>query len=294
MRVWRGVPYPLGATWDGQGVNFALFSEQGTGVELCLFASTDHADQQQIINVTERTNQVWHCYLRDVRPGQLYAYRVHGAYEPQNGLRFNPAKLVLDAYAKAITGGVRWDDTPFGYTVGSPDEELTRDDRNSSGAMPRCIVIDPAFDWQGDHPPKIPWNRTVIYECHVKGMTIRHPHVPERLRGTYLGLCTEPIIEHLRALGATSVELLPIHHHITARRLADRGLTNYWGYDSIGFLAPDARYAIGDQVTEFKQMVRAFHAATQALQEMVLLVVLLSTLLCFSDYARKAFLKWLC
>jgi len=261
MRVWRGAPYPLGATWDGQGVNFALFSEQGTGVELCLFAGTDHADQQQIINVTERTNQVWHCYLRDVRPGQLYAYRVHGAYEPQNGLRFNPAKLVLDAYAKAITGQVRWDDTPFGYTVGSPDEELTRDDRNSSGAIPRCIVIDPAFDWQGDHPPKIPWNRTVIYECHVKGMTIRHPAVPERLRGTYLGLCTEPIIEHLRALGVTSVELLPIHHHITARRLADRGLTNYWGYDSIGFLAPDARYAIGDQVTEFKQMVRAFHAA---------------------------------
>ena len=263
MRVWRGAPYPLGATWDGQGVNFALFSEQGTGVELCLFAAADQTDQQQIINVTERTNQVWHCYLRDVRPGQLYAYRVHGAYEPENGLRFNPAKLVLDAYAKAITGQVRWDDTPFGYTVGSPppNEDLTRDDRNSAGAMPKCIVIDPAFDWHGDHAPKIPWNRTVIYECHVKGMTIRHPDVPERLRGTYLGLCTEPIIAHLRALGVTSVELLPIHHHITARRLARRGLTNYWGYDSIGFLAPDVRYAIRDQVTEFKQMVRAFHAA---------------------------------
>jgi len=261
MRVWRGAPYPLGATWDGQGVNFALFSEQGTGVELCLFAAADSADQQQIINVTERTNQVWHCYLPDVRPGQLYAYRVRGAYEPENGLRFNPAKLVLDAYAKAITGQVRWDDTPFGYTVGSPDEDLTRDDRNSGGAMPKCIVIDPAFDWQGDHSPKTPWNRTVIYECHVKGMTIRHPDVPEPLRGAYLGLCTEPIISHLRALGVTSVELLPIHHHITARRLARRGLTNYWGYDSIGFLAPDARYAIRDPVTEFKQMVRAFHAA---------------------------------
>ncbi|HEV2671944.1 MAG TPA: glycogen debranching protein GlgX, partial [Gemmatimonadales bacterium] len=197
----------------------------------------------------------------DVRPGQLYAYRVHGPYEPENGLRFNPAKLVLDTYAKAITGQVRWDDTPYGYTVGNGDDDLTRDDRDSGGAMPKCMVIDPAFDWQGDRPPKIPWNRTVIYECHVKGMTIRHPGVPEPLRGTYLGLCTAPIIEHLRALGVTSVELLPIHHHITARRLAKRGQTNYWGYDSIGFLAPDARYAIADQVREFKQMVQSFHAA---------------------------------
>ncbi|HWC74654.1 MAG TPA: glycogen debranching protein GlgX [Gemmatimonadales bacterium] len=261
MRVWRGSPYPLGATWDGQGVNFALFSEFGTGVELCLFDAPDQADQRQIINVTERTNQVWHCYLPDVRPGQLYAYRVHGPYEPDQGLRFNPAKLVLDAYAKAITGQVRWDDTPYGYTIGTPDEDLTRDDRNSGGAMPKCIVIDPAFDWQDDRRPRIPWNRTVIYECHVKGMTIRHPDVPEQLRGTYLGLCTEPIVEHFRALGVTSVELLPIHHHITSRRLADRGLTNYWGYDSIGFLAPDARYAVRDQVREFKQMVRGLHSA---------------------------------
>ena len=259
--VWRGTPYPLGATWDGQGVNFALFSEHGTGVELCLFEAADQADQSEIINLTERTNQVWHCYLPDVRPGQLYGYRVHGPYEPQNGLRFNPAKLLIDAYAKAITGQVRWDDTPFGYTIGGSDEDLIRDERNSGGAMPKCIVIDPAFDWQGDRAPKVPGNATVIYECHVKGMTQLHPKVPEGLRGTYLGLCTEPIVTHLRALGVTSVELLPVHHCISGRRLVERGLTNYWGYDSIGFFAPDARFAIGDPVVEFKQMVRGLHAA---------------------------------
>jgi isoamylase len=261
MRKWRGVPYPLGATWDGQGVNFALFSEDATGVELCLFDAADQADQSQIIHVTERTNQVWHCYLPDARPGQLYGYRVHGAYEPDQGLRFNPAKLVLDAYAKAITGQVRWDDTPYGYKIGNGDEDRTRDDRNSGGAMPKCIVIDPAFDWKGDRPPKIPWNETVIYECHVKGMTMQCPHIAEHLRGTYLGLCTKPIIEHLRALGVTSVELLPIHHCITARYLVERGLSNYWGYDSIAFLAPDARFAHKNQVIEFKTMVRTFHDA---------------------------------
>ena len=259
--VWRGAPYPLGATWDGQGVNFALFSEQATGVELCLFDTAEQADQTHLIHLTERTNHVWHCYLPGVRPGQLYGYRVHGPYAPEQGLRFNPAKLVLDAYAKAITGQVRWDDTPYGYTIGADNEDLTRDDRNSGAAMPKCIVIDPAFDWRGERRPRIPWNQTVIYECHVKGMTMCHPDVPERLRGTYLGLCSEPLIEHFRALGVTSVELLPIHHHITSRRLVDLGLTNYWGYDSIGFLAPDARYAVEDQVSEFKQMVRAFHAA---------------------------------
>ena len=261
MRVWRGSPYPLGATWDGQGVNFALFSEHGTGVQLCLFDSPDQPDQSQLITVTERTNQVWHCYLPDARPGQLYGYRVLGPYEPAKGLRFNPAKLVLDAYAKAIIGPVRWDDTVYGYTIGSSDEDLSRDDRNSAHAMPKCIVIDPAFDWKDDRPPKIPWNKTVIYECHVKGMTKCHPQVPDRLRGTYLGLCTEPIIEHLRALGVTSVELLPIHHSVTARHLVERGLANYWGYDSIGFFAPDSRFAIEDQVAEFKQMVRTLHAA---------------------------------
>ncbi|HLZ44963.1 MAG TPA: glycogen debranching protein GlgX [Gemmatimonadales bacterium] len=260
-RVWRGKPYPLGATWDGQGVNFALFSEDATGVELCLFDTADQADQSRIINVPERTNQVWHCYLPDAHPGQMYGYRLHGPYDPKRGLRFNPAKLVLDAYAKTITGPVRWDDTPYGYTIGSPDEDLKQDDRNSGGAMPKCVVIDPAFDWQGDRPPKIPWNQTVIYECHVKGMTIRCPNVAERLRGTYLGLCAKPIVEHLKALGVTSVELLPIQHCIPSRYLVQRGLTNYWGYDSISFFAPDCRYAIADPVSEFKTMVRTFHAA---------------------------------
>src|SRR5919197_1833668 len=261
MRVWRGSPYPLGATWDGQGVNFALFSEHATGVELCLFDAPDQADQTQLIRLTEFTDQVWHAYLPDVRPGQLYAYRVHGPYEPHKGLRFNPANLVLDAYAKAITGDVRWDDTPYGYRIGAPEEDLARDDRNSAGAMPKCVVIDAAFTWGDDRAPNIPWNRTVIYECHVKGMTRCHPEVPERVRGTYLGLATDPIIDHLRSLGVTTVELMPIHHHITAPALVERGLTNYWGYDSIGFLAPDSRYAVKDPVSEFKTMVRTLHAA---------------------------------
>jgi len=242
-------------------VNFALFSEQAEGVELCLFNAPDAPDQAEIIEVTERINQVWHCYVPGIKPGQLYAYRVRGPYEPDQGLRFNAAKLVLDPYAHAITGPVRWDDTPYGYTVGSPDEDLTRDDRNSAHAMPKCVVVDPAFDWQRDRAPKIPWNRTIIYECHVKGMTALHPDVPEQLRGTYLGLCTEPILEHLRSLGITSVELLPIHHCVAARHLVEKGLTNYWGYDSIGFFAPDARFAIDHPVPEFKEMVRRFHAA---------------------------------
>ena len=264
--VWRGAPYPLGATWDGQGVNFALFSEHAGGVELCLFENPDDPDQSEIIELKERINQVWHCYLPGVKPGQVYAYRVRGPYEPDKGRRFNAAKLVLDVYAKAITGPVRWDDTPYGYTLGSPDGDLSRDDRNSAAAMPKCVVVDPRFDWQGDRAPRVPWNRTIIYECHVKGMTARHPDVPERLRGTYLGLCTEPVLEHLQSLGVTSVELLPIHHCIVARHLVEKGLTNYWGYDSIGFFAPDARFATRDsglaaQVAEFKTMVRAFHAA---------------------------------
>jgi len=247
-------------------VNFALFSEQAEGVELCLFENPDDPDQSEIIELTERINQVWHCYLPGVKPGQLYAYRVRGPYEPDKGLRFNAAKLVLDVYAKAITGPVRWDDTPYGYTLGSPDGDLTRDDRNSAAAMPKCVVVDPSFDWHGDRAPKVPWNRTIIYECHVKGMTALHPEVPEHLRGTYLGLSTEPVLEHLQSLGVTSVELLPIHHCIPSRHLVEKGLTNYWGYDSIGFFAPDARFAtreagVAAQVAEFKTMVRAFHAA---------------------------------
>ena len=264
MRVWRGSPYPLGATWDGMGVNFALFSEHATGVELCLYDREDDAEERQKVRLRERTNQIWHCYLPEVRPGQTYGYRVHGPYEPARGHRFNPAKMVLDPYAKAITGQIRWDDTVFAYRVGSEREDLELDDRNSAGAMPKCVVVDPTFAWGDDRRPAVPWNSTLIYECHVRGMTIRHPEVPERLRGTYLGLCSDPILEHLLSLGVTSVELLPIHHFINDRHLVERGLTNYWGYNSIGFFAPDARFATaayGNQVYDFKTMVRTFHAA---------------------------------
>ena len=264
MRVWRGNPYPLGATWDGMGVNFALFSENATGVELCLYDGDDHATESRKIRMRERTNMVWHCYLPEVRPGQLYGYRVHGPWEPARGHRFNPAKMVLDPYAKAISGGIRWDDTVFAYKLGDGSEDREADDRNSAGAMPKCVVIDPTFAWGDDRRPGVPWNRTVIYEAHGKGMTMRHPDVPEHLRGTYLGLCSDPILDHLLALGVTSIELLPIHHFVDDRHLVERGLRNYWGYNSIGFLSPDARYATGgqgNQVYEFKTMVRTFHAA---------------------------------
>jgi isoamylase len=264
MRVWRGQPYPLGATWDGMGVNFALFSENATGVELCLFRTADDGTESQKVQVRERTNMVWHCYLPDVRPGQLYGYRVHGPYEPQNGHRFNPAKLLLDPYARAITGPIKWSDAVFPYKVGSPNEDLEPDLTNSAGSMPKCVVVDSTFAWGDDRAPRVPWNRTVIYECHVKGMTMLHPRVPENLRGTYLGLCSDEILDHLLSLGVTCVELLPVHHFVDDRRLVDRGQRNYWGYNSIGYFAPEARYTasgVGNQVYEFKSMVRTFHAA---------------------------------
>ncbi|HVE78706.1 MAG TPA: glycogen debranching protein GlgX, partial [Gemmatimonadaceae bacterium] len=263
-RIWRGRPYPLGATWDGMGVNFALFSEHATAVELCLYNGPDDAIERQKVWMRERTNQVWHCYLPEVRPGQLYGYRVHGPYEPAKGHRFNPAKMVLDPYAKAITGQVRWSNDVFAYKVGGPNEDLEPDQTNSAGSMPKSVVVDPTFAWGEDRAPRIPWTHTVIYECHVKGMTIRHPDVPERLRGTFLGLCSDPILDHLLSLGVTSVELLPLHHFLNDRHLVEKGLTNYWGYNTVGFFAPDARYAttgVGNQVYEFKTMVRTFHAA---------------------------------
>jgi glycogen operon protein len=245
------------------GVNFAIFSENATHAELCLFAGADDAEETAHIPVRERTNQVWHCYLPDVRPGQLYGWRMHGRYEPEQGYRFNPAKLVLDPYARAITGGIRWDDTVFGYKVGG-NEDFERDDRNSAGAMPKCVVVDPTFAWGDDRSPRVPWNRTVFYEAHVKGMTKLHPDVPEHVRGTYLGMCSDVMLDHLLSLGVTSLELLPVHHFVDDRTLVDRGLRNYWGYNTIGFFAPDPRYAssgYGHQVYEFKTMVRTLHAA---------------------------------
>ncbi len=270
IRVWPGVPSPLGATWDGEGTNFALFSESATSVELCLFDGPDDARARHRVELRERTDQIWHAYLPDVRPGQHYGYRVHGPYTPDQGHRFNPAKLLLDPYAKAISGTIRWDDVLLGYSPNPPldERDLTLDSRDSAAHLPKSVVVESAFTWDDDQPPRTPWNRTVIYECHVKGMTMLHPAVPEALRGTYLGLATGPVIEHLLALGVTAVELLPVHHSVTERHLAERRLTNYWGYNSIGYFAPDVRYATaaaraaaGQQVSEFKSMVKRLHRA---------------------------------
>jgi glycogen operon protein len=262
MRVWPGAPYPLGATWDGEGVNFAIFSENATGADLCLFDGPEGGPETGRIAMREWSDQVWHVYLPDVRPGQLYGYRVRGPYEPQSGYRFNDAKLLLDPYALAVSGRLSWDDSVFGYTVGDPREDLAKDARDDARHVPRSLVVDTAFSWGEDRPPRVPWNQTVIYECHVRGMTIRHPEVPEELRGTYLGLVSDPIVDHLVGLGITAVELMPVHHFVAEKHLVDRGLTDYWGYNSISFFAPDGRYATacdGRQVAEFKSMVKALH-----------------------------------
>jgi isoamylase len=264
MRVWPGSPHPLGATWDGGGVNFALFSEHATSVELCLFDEASAGVPYATVVMPESTDRVWHAYLPDVRPGTLYGYRVGGPYEPEHGHRFNAHKLLLDPYAKAVTGPIQWCDELFGYTIGDPALDLTLDRRDSAAAMPKGQVIDPAFTWGDDRPPRTAWNRTVIYECHVRGMTVRHPGVPDHLRGTYLGLASDAVIDHLLGLGVTAVELMPVHHFLADRHLVDQGLTNYWGYNSIAFLAPHVGYAtggLGQQVSEFKSMVRILHRA---------------------------------
>ena len=259
VRVWRGTPYPLGATWDGSGVNFAIFSEHAEAVDLCLF---DVDGTEQRVRLTEQTNLVWHCYLPDVRPGQRYGYRVHGPYAPQDGHRFNPAKLLIDPYAKRIDGTITWDDSLFGYQIGSEAEDLEPDDRDSAAFVPKSVVVNPAFVWGGDLPPGTPFDRTVIYEVHVKGFTKLHPDVPEELRGTYAGLASGPAIDYLTGLGVTAVELLPVHQYVNDRHLVERGLNNYWGYNTIGFFAPDVRYsATGEPVSEFKSMVKRLHDA---------------------------------
>jgi glycogen operon protein len=264
LRVWPGDPYPLGATWDGEGVNVALFSEHATAVELCLFGDERSGRETARIPLRERTDLVWHAFLPDLRPGARYGYRVHGPYAPAEGHRFNPNKLLIDPYAKAISGAIDWDDAVYGYAVGDPAEDLSFDERDSAPNVPRSVVVDTAFTWGDDAPPRTPWNRTVIYECHVKGMTERHPGVPPELRGTYLAMPSDPILDHLRSLGVTAVELLPVHHFVDERALVERGLRNYWGYNSIGFFAPHVGYATGwggQQVDEFKSMVKALHKA---------------------------------
>jgi isoamylase len=264
MRFRSGSPAPLGAHWDGEGVNFALYTEHATAVELCLFDGADGIREAHRLPLPERTGLVWHGYLPGLRPGQLYGYRVHGPYAPERGHRFNPAKLLIDPYARVIAGPVGWHDELLGYAVLAPEDRPIPSTVDSAPFVPKAMVFADAFPWQDDRPPRTPLERTLIYECHVKGMTMRHPDVPPELRGTYLGLASEPIVEHLRALGVTAVELLPVHHHAHERALAGRGLVNYWGYNSIGYFAPDPRYATGhhgEQVTEFKTMVKRLHRA---------------------------------
>lgn len=257
--LWPGRPYPLGATWDGKGVNFALFSEHAEKVELCVFDASGRHEVERI-ELTEHTDQVWHGYLPQAEPGLLYGYRVHGPYLPQQGHRFNPHKLLLDPYAKAIEGDVHWTDAHFGYAIGDPDEDLSFDKRDNAYNMPKCKVIDPYFDWGNDRLPDTPWHETVIYELHVKGFTQLHPDVPEHLRGTYAGLATPAVIAHLKSLGVTAVELMPVHAFLDDRHLLDKGMRNYWGYNSIGYFAPEMRYSASDSITEFKSMVKTLHA----------------------------------
>jgi len=264
MQAWPGKPFPLGPEWDGSGTNFSLFSEHAERVELCLF---DGNDEELRIELQEREAFNWHCYLPGVGPGQRYGYRVYGAYDPASGRRFNPAKLLIDPYAKAIEGPVDWNAANTLPYVPSADDDadLYLDDEDDAEAIPKCVVVDPHFDWDDDRRPAHPWNEMVIYEVHVKGFTKLSNEVREDLRGTYAGLASEPAIEYLRALGVTAVELLPVHHIIDEGFLHDRGLTNYWGYSSIGYLAPHALYAAtgsrGEQVREFKGMVKALHGA---------------------------------
>jgi glycogen operon protein len=259
--VWPGKPFPLGATWDGEGVNFAVFSEHAEAIELCLFDGRGRRELDRI-RLIERTDMVWHCYLPGAAPGLLYGYRAYGPYRPDLGHRFNPNKLVLDPYARAAAGNLLWSDASFGYRVGASRADLTFDWRNNAVGMPKCKVVDPRFPWEDDRPPDTPWSDTVVYELHVKGFTALNREVPAPLRGTYSGLASPPAIAHLRRLGITAVELLPIHCFVDDRLLAQRGLRNYWGYSSIGFFSPDRRYAAsGDATNEFKSMVKALHRA---------------------------------
>ncbi|MDH5325255.1 MAG: glycogen debranching protein GlgX [Gammaproteobacteria bacterium] len=258
--VWPGKPYPLGSTWDGEGVNFALFSENAQTVELCLIDSKSN-EVVHTINVKWKTDQVWHCYLPEARPGLLYGYRVHGRYDPANGHRFNASKLLLDPYAKDVVGQLHWEDSLFAYDPRHKKQDLAANDWDSANAMLRSRVVDQSFTWGDDKLLRTPWHDTIIYELHVKGFTQNHPDIPEEIRGTYAGLSSAPAIEHFKRLGITAVELMPVHAFIDDRRLVENGLRNYWGYNSIGFFAPDARYSASGSINEFKTMVKHLHTA---------------------------------
>jgi isoamylase len=260
VRLWPGTPNPLGPTWDGVGTNFALFSAHAEKVELCLF---DDAGTKEIARVAlpEYTHEVWHGYLPDVRPGQLYGYRVHGPYDPESGHRFNPNKLLIDPYAKSLVGDIRWDDALFGYQVGHQDADLSFDARDSAPFMPKCQVIDPAFTWGRDRPAERPWHETIIYEMHVRGYTMRRPDVPAEMRGRFSGLSAATVVEYLQSLGVTAVELLPVHAFLHDRHLIERGLRNYWGYNSIGYFAPHPEYLGKGGINEVKIFVQLMHEA---------------------------------
>nr|WP_150277877.1 glycogen debranching protein GlgX [Halopseudomonas salina] len=259
-RVTEGQPFPLGATWDGLGVNFALFSAHATRVELCLFDSTGENELERI-ELPEYSNEIWHGYLPDAHPGQIYGYRVHGPYEPEAGHRFNHHKLLIDPYAKQLVGSLQWSESLFGYTIGSADGDLSFDERDSAPFVPKAKVIDPAFTWGHLHNPRVPWSQTVVYETHVRGISMLHPDVPENLRGTYGGLKTAELISHIKSLGVTSVELLPVHAYVNDQHLLEKDLNNYWGYNSIAFFAPHPEYSASGRISEFKEMVAQLHDA---------------------------------
>jgi len=259
-----GKPYPQGATWDGTGVNFSIYSEDATGVELCLFDDPE-SGVCRTIAIRESTGHVWHCYVPGIRPGQYYGFRIHGPYNPEQGLRFNPAKLLIDPYAKALAGSVDWNAPVFGYELGKPEEDLPPDQRDDAAAVPKGVVTVTSFDWENDRPPLTALHDSVLYEVHVKGLTARHPQVPEEIRGTYAALTHPSVLTYLKSLGITAVELMPVHAFLDDKILLERGLRNYWGYNTINFFAPEARYSSsggqGQQVGEFKAMVKGLHRA---------------------------------
>ena len=259
-----GKPYPQGATWDGTGVNFSIYSEDATGVELCLF-DDPNSEETRTITIRESTGHIWHCYVPGIWPGQYYGFRIHGPYDPERGFRFNSAKLVIDPYTKALAGSVNWSAPVFGYELGKPEEDLRPDERDDARAIPKGVVTVSTFDWENDRPPLTALHDSVLYEVHVKGLTARHPQIPEELRGTYAALTHPAIISYFKNLGITAVELMPVHAFLDDKHLLDQGLRNYWGYNTINFFAPEARYSSsgdsGQQVGEFKAMVKGLHRA---------------------------------
>ncbi|WP_338480948.1 glycogen debranching protein GlgX [Pseudomonas trivialis] len=257
-RIREGLPFPLGATWDGLGVNFALFSANATKVELCLFDDSGEVELERI-ELPEYTDEIFHGYLPDAHPGLIYGYRVYGAYDPANGHRFNHNKLLIDPYAKQLVGELKWSEALFGYTIGHPDDDLSFDERDSAPFVPKCKVIDPAHTWGNDQPVRVPWDRTIIYETHLRGISMRHPSVEESVRGTCAGLMEDDVLKHIRQLGVSSVELLPVHAFVNDQHLLEKGMTNYWGYNSIAFFAPDPRYLVSGKIAEFKEMVAHLH-----------------------------------